>query len=450
MNKAIKQTCPPEKPEFDAKRREGELTSRLPQKLRVLTSLLLITFLFMNTGQAVQRIWENSGTEFNADVNWTTDVAPGEGDVAVFNTAALVQPELSAGRTIAGLFFLGSGASGYDFTSAFGNSLGLTGSSTSGAGGSSNGNAAAIRAENTSGSNTITVKLSLQPNTGDFTTSTFFQAAGGTLIVNETVGGFFGTTLSLRGGGAIELNNTVGANVSIDTAGQVLVLGSNNNLGGNMLSVKSAATIMAGGGNRSNNSSVVLAGNTTFAGTDDLTFTESVTSSGSASRSLTVSNNTFLNGSVFLAPDQTVARGLTINGTGNLEINGVMANNSGDNAVGSSFIVNNPGGAVTLNGANTYTGPTTLTAGNVVLGNKSAFGGSAVAWNNISASASTDLSGANAITNTSTIGGNPTFTGANSIELSGRFPPPGTARSQTTSSVARSPFPGLLISRAAR
>ena len=54
-----------------------------------------------------------------------------------------------------------------------------------------------------------------------------------------------------------------------------------------------------------------------------------------------------------------------------------------------------------------------------MLGNKAAFGTSAVAINGVSISASANLSSANAIANTVALGGNNTFTGTNNIEFSG-------------------------------
>jgi len=60
-----------------------------------------------------------------------------------------------------------------------------------------------------------------------------------------------------------------------------------------------------------------------------------------------------------------------------------------------------------------------VSAGTFVLGNKTAFGASAVAINGVSVSANTNLSGANAIGNTATLGGTNTFTGTNNIEFSG-------------------------------
>src|SRR5207244_8380671 len=120
-------------------------------------------------------------TDFNDNASWNGS-KPGANDVAAFNAAAVTQPNMSADATIAGLYFTGTGTSGYDLTRTSTQTLTLNGFATSIGMENSNSSAVAIGAENTSGTNTIDVPIILAPLSGS--TSTIFQAAGGTLVIN--------------------------------------------------------------------------------------------------------------------------------------------------------------------------------------------------------------------------------------------------------------------------
>lgn len=73
-----------------------------------------------------------------------------------------------------------------------------------------------------------------------------------------------------------------------------------------------------------------------------------------------------------------------------------------------------------LSGASTFSGGSLLRYGAVILGNKSALGSGMVEIRGVSISASTDLSGPNAVANNVSLDTDtPTFTGTNSIEFSG-------------------------------
>src|SRR6185436_9107909 len=79
----------------------------------VLMGLAIVVFVV----QAANRTWANTGTDFNAGASWG-GTPPGSGDVAVFSTAEVTQPNLSASLTIQELNFSAVGASGYDLTSS--------------------------------------------------------------------------------------------------------------------------------------------------------------------------------------------------------------------------------------------------------------------------------------------------------------------------------------------
>src|SRR5437870_5267679 len=92
------------------------------------------------TPDDAQRVWGNTGTDFNTDTNWTPNHAPGNGDVAAFSGAEVTQPNLSASVTIAGLYFTGTGTSGYDLTRTSTQTLTLTASNTTISNETGNGN----------------------------------------------------------------------------------------------------------------------------------------------------------------------------------------------------------------------------------------------------------------------------------------------------------------------
>jgi len=93
---------------------------------------------------------------------------------------------------------------------------------------------------------------------------------------------------------------------------------------------------------------------------------------------------------------------------------------------GAALTVNNALAVANLSQPANYTGNTTLSAGTVNLGNAGAFGTSAVAMNGVTVSATTDLSGANAIANTVSLGASNFFAGTNNLELSGPVTETGT------------------------
>jgi autotransporter-associated beta strand protein len=312
-----------------------------------------------------ERTWNNTGTDFNAAGSWTGG-SPAGNNVAGFNAAAITQPNLSANISTSGLYFHGTGVSGYDVTSTGGFVLTLTGQSTSGSGGTADSSAAAIRGENTSGTNTIDAAVTLASSTS---TSTFFQAAGGRLVVNGIISGS-GLTLSMRGGGTIELNgaNTFSGGSNTNTAaGQTVVLGNDSALGTGTFSVNVSSTIQAGTGGHSISNAVVLAADTTIAGADNLTLSGNITSSGAATRTLTVNNSaatTLSGGNVFLSELTGTGRTLLINGSGAITIGDVIANFNGGAGTAGSLVYQGTN-TLTLSGTNTFTGNTSIRSGTV-------------------------------------------------------------------------------------
>src|SRR6266852_2797833 len=88
-----------------------------PFTVRVLALLTIAGSLLGPSAQAANRTWGNTGTDFNSNSSWGGQ-APGSNDVAVFGSAAVTQPNLSASLTIQELNFSTSSSSGYDLASS--------------------------------------------------------------------------------------------------------------------------------------------------------------------------------------------------------------------------------------------------------------------------------------------------------------------------------------------
>ena len=167
-------------------------------------------------------------------------------------------------------------------------------------------------------------------------------------------------TLDLKGAGTIQLNGantSLSAAVRLNQAGTTVVIGNDNALGTGTFTVNSTGTLQAGGGARTLANNVVLAGNTTLSGANGFTFNGTLISSGSSTRTLTVSNTdgAIFNGTVSLEEAGAPAgRFFTINGSSAVIINGVIQDGSAQPAglkyTGSSTL--------TLNNVNTYSGET--------------------------------------------------------------------------------------------
>jgi fibronectin-binding autotransporter adhesin len=156
--------------------------------------------------------WNNAGgTTWNTAANWTAvsgSAPPAAGDVAWFKTAfSSGQPSVNTPVNIAGLYFSSASSSGYAIVRTGANSFTLTGYATSIGTEVSDATAVAIGANNTSGTNSIAVPITLAPASG--TVSTFFQATGGQLtLTSTTVISGSGIRLDLTGGGTYSLAGT--------------------------------------------------------------------------------------------------------------------------------------------------------------------------------------------------------------------------------------------------
>ena len=150
------------------------------------------------------KTWNNTGTDYNTTGNWTGGT-PGPADVGTFTSIEVTQPNLSASLSNAGIYFKGTGSSGYDITRTNSAAFTLTGTDSTGGSGTTNSTAAPIRSEITSGTNEVDAPVILGAASG---TQVFFQASGGTLIVNQVVSNTNTINLSFKGGGTLQLNGT--------------------------------------------------------------------------------------------------------------------------------------------------------------------------------------------------------------------------------------------------
>ncbi|CAN5352644.1 autotransporter-associated beta strand repeat-containing protein [soil metagenome] len=181
---------------------------------------------------------------------------------------------------------------------------------------------------------------------------------------------------------------------------------------------------------------VVLAGNGTVDGANNLTLSGTFTNSlgnRTLTNSLTASLLT-LAGNVYLSEDIATSRTLTLGGTGSTTVSATIADANGVGLAGS--LIKTGTGTLTLTVANNYSGTTTLTAGVLLDGNKDAFGTSVLTLNAGTLRASTDLSGANAIPNTTVVTANSIIDGSNNITLAGTFTNSGGNRTLTNNLTA--------------
>lgn len=225
---------------------------------------------------------------------------------------------------------LGGGTASFGATETFGNS-GVTLSSSTTSAVSVDGGVAATIGGTLSGS-------------GNFT-----KSGAGTLVLSSSNTYSAGTLIS---GGVIEIRN----NSALGTGAVT-----NAADGGGIFTDSTARTI-------ANN--VFIAADTLIGGTGALQIDGGTTLQ--VSSAITNNNSGGLTLSNVTLGNSGVSRTLNLRGTGNVTINGVIANSSSPNT-GSLAISNS--GVTTLNGNNTYSGTTRIGSGGfVVLGHSNAFG----------------------------------------------------------------------------
>ncbi len=437
--------------------------------------------------------WDGGGVDnkWTSNANWTSDIGPGYiGDSVAFDTGNQLAADMDTNYTVAGVTFNG-GAGAFVIGSS-------TGSTLTSSGGMVN---------NSSSPQTLNVPVVISAAqtfnavSGNLTLTTNVTLGGNTLTVdgaaNTTLSGLIAGTAGLtkNGGGTLVLSsaNTYGNNGGSDTlvnAG-TLVLGNDLALGTSRLNISDGGTVQSADSsahiitNRLNFGGVAGA-NAIFGGTGNLKFTGSAANG--TDKILTVNNpQTEFSGGLSGASKRTVAgpgtlilsgantysAGTTINpgatlqlgsgGTtgslstsGTIDDEGTLIFNRSDSIVqgthfssapiiGGGAVVQAGSGTTTLNAANTYSGATTISGGElfitpayqaggaVTVGDNAKFGVSA---NSVSTSAtigSLNLGGGGATTLDFAYGfsGNPTnaalaagavtLNGTSAIRVSGSF-----------------------------
>ncbi|MEO5914493.1 MAG: autotransporter-associated beta strand repeat-containing protein [Luteolibacter sp.] len=208
---------------------------------------------------------------------------------------------------------------------------------------------------------TSTSALAITNNTATTANMAFRGTGSGKYTISGN-----NTLLNNAGTGNLTINFTSGT--STFEIGHDNALGArdaSNNLTDTALGFISG-TMVAINGARIIANPIIQTGGFTIGGGNAFTFSGSFTNSG-GNRTLTVNNTaaTTLSGPVYLAGDDVTSRTLIIGGTGGTTVSGAVGNNT-VNTVASN-LTKSDSGTLTLSGTNTYTGNTTVNAGNLVL-----------------------------------------------------------------------------------
>jgi autotransporter-associated beta strand protein len=230
-------------------------------------------------------------------------------------------------------------------------------------------------------------------------------------------------SLTKNGTGALTLSGTNTYTGTTAIATGTLAIGNNSAFGTGAISL-AAATLQSAGSGRTIANTITFTGNPAVAGSNDITLNGTLSFNGS--RTLTVSNtaSTTIAGNVYIAEAAGSTRTATINGSGSVTINGVVADFNGVATANSSLTYNGTG-ILTLNGVNTYSGTTTVFSGTVAIGNNSSFGTSTLSFGGSGSNTPTiqAVGGAKSISNNTTLLltaiGNPTISGFNDFALNG-------------------------------
>lgn len=203
---------------------------------------------------------------------------------------------------------------------------------------------------------TLSGKLNLGATTRTFTIGDTSSAATD-LTVDAVISGTGGLTKSGSGTLVLNGNNTYSGITTLSTG--VLSVGHNNAAGVGSLMLN-GGTLSAEAASRTLANTVSLAANSTIAGSNALTLSGVLTNTLAGSPVLTVNNSALTTFGAVNLSNSATSRTLTVSGTGNLSITGVVANGSTSTA---GALTLNGSGILTLSGVNTYGGTTSISSG---------------------------------------------------------------------------------------
>ncbi len=325
---------------------------------------------------AATRTWNNSSTDANLPGSWTGG-APGAGDIALFNTAVVNNPNLTGSGSILGLQF-DSGAGAYTFTASGGVRTLTLGSSGVVSGDDSiqtfdHANLALALGANAAFTSNSTGALSFGANLNQFSLSTFTLTLGGT---STNAANAIGASISGSGG------------ITKSGAGNWLLAGANTYTGSTLVSAgvltvasDTALGTGAAGTTVSSGAALQMQSNITVS-SESLSLAGSGISNGGALRN--VSGDNQWDGAIATTAAARInsdAGTLTLgpsdrSGTITIGANTLTVGGSGDivfkSAVGASGnsggFTKDGTGTVTFNSmTNGYTGTTTVNEGTLIL-----------------------------------------------------------------------------------
>jgi len=406
--------------------------------LPMAAAMSLTLFFASSSARAANATWTGGGANntWTAPTNWG-GAAPVAGDPLIFSGTTRTTPNnnFTSNTSFGGISFTNN-TTGQTFTLS-GNQITLGGD--------------IFTATVATGSITDTISLAmiLSGNRTITTNTNHNLVTGLTSTISESV---VGSTLTKSGGANLTLNgnNTFTGNIFINQ-GSVLAntlanSGSSSSIGAGNAIVFAGGGLTYTGGGATTNRTVTLtgsAGTLSTTGTGALVYTGALSVTNTTATSLTLagtstSNNEFqgdiTNGASsavsltkggvstwILSGNNTYTGGTTVSG-GILEgttssLQGTISNNAtvtfnqssdgtySGNMGGNGTLIKNGTGKVTLGGANTYTGNTTINAGTLLI-NGSTASGSAVT-----------------VGNTGTLGGNGTVNGTVLVQSGGTLAP---------------------------
>jgi fibronectin-binding autotransporter adhesin len=251
------------------------------------------------------------------------------------------------------------------------------------------------------------------------------DGAGSTVQSSTSViqnGGAGASVLVKAGTGTLTLNGTNTFTGGLNLNAGALILGHKNALGTARLQTGGAVTIEANtdltGVNALPNALTLNTGTTTFQGANNIQFSGTTLNNGgnrTITNNMTGTTPQLTLGAVNLSNDGT-SRTLTVRGTGDTIITGVIANGSTSTA---GNLTKLDAGTLILTGTNTYAGTTTITTGVLQVGNAGTSGnlGTSTVVNN----AILRVNRTNALTMSNGISGSGTFeqVGSGVTSLSG-------------------------------